>query len=51
MSDMTKQIVEESPKMRKSREKLKKQLEALDKKITPQALQKKGDRDSTLDRE
>ena len=36
-----KYIAEESPKTRKAREKLKRQLEALDKKITPQALEKK----------
>lgn len=35
------QLAEESPKTKKAREKLKKQLEALDRKITPQALQKK----------
>lgn len=37
-----KQIAEESLKTRKAREKLKKQLEANDKKITPQALEKKS---------
>jgi hypothetical protein len=40
--DKKKQIAEESPKTRKAREKLKKQLEANDKKITPQALEKKS---------
>ena len=35
-------IAEESLKTRKAREKLKKQLEALDKKVTPQALEKKA---------
>lgn len=39
--DKKKQIAEESLKTRKAREKLKKQLEAYDKKITPQALEKK----------
>jgi hypothetical protein len=39
--DKKKQIVEESPKTRKAREKLKRQLEANDKKITAQALEKK----------
>jgi hypothetical protein len=34
-------IAEESPKTRKAREKLKRQLEAFEKKITPQALEKK----------
>jgi hypothetical protein len=34
-------IAEESQKTRKAREKLKRQIEALDKKITPQALEKK----------
>jgi hypothetical protein len=34
-------IAEESPKTRKAREKLKKQLNALEKKITPQALERK----------
>ncbi len=37
-----KQIAEESPKTRKAREKLKRQLEAFDKKVTPQALEKKA---------
>lgn len=37
-----KHIAEESPKTRKAREKLKRQLEALDKKVTPQALEKKS---------
>lgn len=37
-----KQLADESPKTRKAREKLKKQLEAFDRKITPQALQKKS---------
>jgi hypothetical protein len=37
-----KQIAEESLKTRKAREKLKRQLEANDKKITPQALEKKS---------
>ena len=37
-----KQIAEESPKTRKAREKLKRQLDAFDKKITPQALEKKA---------
>jgi len=36
-----KQIAQESPKTQKVREKLKKKLEENDKKITPQALQKK----------
>src|ERR1700722_10735202 len=40
--DKKKQIAEESLKTRKAREKLKKQLEANDKKITPQALEKKS---------
>jgi hypothetical protein len=35
-------IAEESLKTRKAREKLKKQLDALEKKITPQALEKKA---------
>ena len=35
-------IAEESPKTRKAREKLKKQLDAFEKKITPQALEKKA---------
>ncbi len=34
-------IADESPKTRKAREKLKKQFDAFDKKITPQALEKK----------
>lgn len=34
-------IAEESPKTRKAREKLKKQLEAFEKKITPQELERK----------
>lgn len=37
------QIAEESEKTRRAREKLKKKLEANDKKITPQALEKKTD--------
>jgi hypothetical protein len=37
-----KNLVEESPKTRKAREKLKKQLEIFDQKITPQALEKKS---------
>ena len=37
-----KMIAEESPKTRKAREKLKKQLDAFEKKITPQALEKKA---------
>jgi hypothetical protein len=40
--DKKKQIAEESIKTRKAREKLKRQLEANDKKITPQALEKKS---------
>lgn len=36
------QLADESPKTRKAREKLKRQLDALDKKITPQALEKKA---------
>ena len=40
--DKKKQIAEASPKTRKAREKLKKQLEANDKKITPQALERKS---------
>ncbi|GEM_PF-747154 len=36
-----KQIAEESPKTQKAREKLRRQFDALDKKITPQALEKK----------
>ncbi len=35
-------IAEESPKTRKAREKLKRQLDAFEKKITPQALEKKA---------
>lgn len=35
-------LAEESPKTRKAREKLKKQLEACESKITPQALEKKS---------
>ncbi len=42
MADRNKQIADESPRTRKVREKLKKQLEALDKQITPQALKKKS---------
>jgi len=43
-SDKQKQhIAEESDKTRRAREKLKKKLEATDKKITPQALEKKTD--------
>lgn len=37
-----KKIVDESQKTRKAREKLQKKLEALDKKITPQAIEKKA---------
>jgi hypothetical protein len=37
-----KQIADESPKTRKAREKLKRQLDAFDKKVTPQALEKKA---------
>ena len=37
-----KMIVDESPKTRKAREKIKRQLEAFDEKITPQALEKKN---------
>ncbi len=40
--EQKKKIAEESPKTRKAREKLKRQLEALDKKVTPQALEKKA---------
>jgi hypothetical protein len=40
-SERKKLIAEESVKLRKAREKLKKQLEAYDRKITPQALEKK----------
>jgi len=40
--DNKKQIVDESLKTRKAREKLKRQLEAFDKKVTPQALEKKA---------
>ncbi len=36
------QLADESPKTRKAREKLKRQLDVLDKKITPQALEKKA---------
>ena len=36
-----KQIAEESPKTQKAREKLKRQFDAFDKKITPHALEKK----------
>lgn len=39
--DGKKLIAEESPKTRKARQKLQRQLDALDKKITPQALEKK----------
>lgn len=39
---MNKPLAVESKKTQKSREKLKKQLEALDRKITPQALKKKS---------
>ena len=39
--DRKKQIAEESPKTQKAREKLKRQFEAFDKKVTPQALEKK----------
>lgn len=42
LTDNKKQLADESPKTRKAREKLKKQLDALDKKITPQALEKKS---------
>jgi hypothetical protein len=35
-------IAEESPKTRKAREKLKRQFDALEKKVTPQALEKKA---------
>lgn len=35
-------IAEESPKTRKAREKLKRQLDAFEKKVTPQALEKKA---------
>lgn len=35
-------IAEESPKTRKAREKLRRQLDALEKKVTPQALEKKA---------
>lgn len=41
-ADKNKQLADESPKTRKVREKLKKQLEALDKEITPQALERKS---------
>ena len=37
-----KMIAEESAKTRKAREKLKRQLDALEKKVTPQALEKKA---------
>ncbi|MBS0603961.1 MAG: hypothetical protein JSS60_02870 [Verrucomicrobia bacterium] len=37
-----KHIADESPKTRKAREKLKRQLDAFDKKVTPQALEKKA---------
>jgi len=40
--DKKKPIAEESAKTRKAREKLKRQLEALEKKVTPQALEKKA---------
>jgi lysyl-tRNA synthetase class I len=40
--DLKNQIAEESPKTRKALEKLKRQMDAADKKITPQALQKKA---------
>jgi len=40
-SEKKRNIAEESPKTRKAREKLKKQLAAFEKKITPQALEKK----------
>lgn len=36
-----KQIAEESPKTQKAREKLKRQFDAFDRKVTPQALEKK----------
>lgn len=39
--EKTKLIAEESSKTQKARKKLKKQLEALDEKITPQAIEKK----------
>jgi len=42
LSEKKMQLADESPKTRKAREKLKRQLEALDKKITPQALEKKA---------
>lgn len=40
--DKKKPIAQESPKTVKAREKLKRQLDALDRKITPQALEKKA---------
>lgn len=42
LNDKKKMIAEESSKTRKAREKLKKQLDAFEKKITPQALEKKA---------
>ena len=42
VSDKKKGIAEESEKTRRAREKLKRQLEALDKKVTPQALERKA---------
>ncbi len=42
VKDKKKQFAEESSKTRKAREKLKKQLDALDKHISPQALKKKS---------
>lgn len=39
--DRKKQIAEESSKTQKAREKLKRQFEAFDRKVTPQALEKK----------
>lgn len=39
--DKKKNFADESPKTKRAREKLKKQLEAVEKKITPQALEKK----------
>ncbi len=42
LSEKKMQLADESPKTRRAREKLKRQLNALDKKITPQALKKKA---------
>lgn len=42
LNEKNKMIAEESSKTRKAREKLKKQLDAFEKKITPQALEKKA---------